>query len=85
MVIQELSIKVCKTWWKSEKTDAKPDIIRLSKAKENKAMNKKEIIIEMVRNGYNLMGRPIEWYEANFDEVTLQSFLDRFLASEAKR
>ena len=48
-------------------------------------MTKKEIIIEMVRNGYNLMGRPIEWYEANFDEVTLQSFLDRFLASKAKR
>lgn len=48
-------------------------------------MTKKEIITKMVANGYHLMGRTIEWYEANFDEATLQSFLDRFLASKAKR
>lgn len=47
-------------------------------------MTKKEIIAEMVRNGYHLMGRTVEWYEANFDEETLMSFLNRFLASKAK-
>lgn len=47
-------------------------------------MTKKEIIETMVANGYNMMGRTVEWFEANFDEATLKSFLDRFLASKAK-
>lgn len=47
-------------------------------------MTKKEIINEMVRNGYHLMGRTVEWYEANFTVEELQSFLNRFLASKTK-
>lgn len=46
-------------------------------------MTKKEIITEMVRNGYNLMGRPVEWYEANFTVEELQSFFDRFMSFKA--
>lgn len=57
---------------------------KTNKTKGEKTMTKKEIINEMVRNGYNMMGRTVEWYEANFDEATLKSFLDRFLASKAK-
>lgn len=45
-------------------------------------MSKKEIITKMVENGYNLMGRSVEWYEKNFSEKDLQIFLERFLKSK---
>lgn len=46
-------------------------------------MTKQEIINTMVANGYNLMGRTVEWYEQNFTAEELQSFLERFLKAKA--
>lgn len=46
-------------------------------------MTKKEIINEMVRNGYNLMGRTVEWYEANFTLEELQGFFNRYMSFKA--
>lgn len=45
-------------------------------------MTKREIVEKMVENGYHLMGRTIEWFEENFTEETLLSFLESFLKSK---
>ena len=48
-------------------------------------MTKREIIEKMIENGYDLMGRTIEWYEENFDEETLMTFLNHFLEEEENK